>query len=146
MEKVTQKAVVYITHGTNLLVFHHPHHQQAGIQVPASTIEAGEMQDKAVMREAFEETGLASLQLREFLGATTYNIIPYGRDEIQRRFFYHLIYAAEPPDSWQHYERFPSNGQMESILSEFYWVSLNNGPPDLVAGQEALLEQLDHRG
>lgn len=146
MKKVDHKAVAYITHGINLLVFRHPHHPLAGIRVPTGTIEAGETRVEAVMREACEEIGLEYLQLHSFLGTVKDDISPYGRDEIQPRFFYHLIYTAEPPDSWWHYERIPSSGQMESILLEFHWASLNDRPPELIAGQGALLEQLDLHG
>jgi 8-oxo-dGTP pyrophosphatase MutT (NUDIX family) len=87
MKKVARKAVAYITHEANLLVFRHPHHAQAGIQVPAGVIEAGETPDEAVMREAFEETQLDHLQLHGFLGTVNCDMTSYGRDEVQRRFF-----------------------------------------------------------
>jgi ADP-ribose pyrophosphatase YjhB (NUDIX family) len=58
MKRVNHKAVAYITHGTNLLVFRHTHHPLAGIQFPTGTIEAGETPVEAVMREACKEIGL----------------------------------------------------------------------------------------
>jgi 8-oxo-dGTP pyrophosphatase MutT (NUDIX family) len=75
MSKVTtEKVVAYITQGDKLLVFSHPHHPGAGIQVPAGTIKAGEAPEEAVLREAYEETGLDKLKLRAFLGMREYDL------------------------------------------------------------------------
>jgi 8-oxo-dGTP pyrophosphatase MutT (NUDIX family) len=52
----TSKVFAYITWGIKLLVFSQPTAPEAGIQVPAGTVEDGEAVDAAVMREAFEET------------------------------------------------------------------------------------------
>ena len=68
------KVFAYITHGNQLLVFSHPDFPEAGIQVPAGTIEEGETAEAAVMREAFEETGLANLKRIRMLGECVYEI------------------------------------------------------------------------
>lgn len=64
-----QKVTAFITRkrlfGTQLLVFQHP---TAGIQLPAGTVEMGEDLETAVLREAFEETGLSQLNLKKYLG------------------------------------------------------------------------------
>ena len=56
----------YITHENRLLVFEHVN-SDAGIQVPAGTVEADEAPELAVMREASEETGLTDLTLQSKL-------------------------------------------------------------------------------
>ena len=68
MRLVKQKVFAYITHNQHLLVFNHPFASEAGIQVPVGTIEEGEHPETAVLREAFEETGLNNLTLDCFLG------------------------------------------------------------------------------
>lgn len=68
MIREKQKAFAYITKGTSLLILIHPDHPEAGIQVPAGAIEPGESPAEAVMREAYEETGLDGLVLAGFLG------------------------------------------------------------------------------
>ena len=56
------KVYAYITRGDHLLVFRHVDFPEAGIQIPGGTLEDGEEPDEAVLREAFEETGLEELQ------------------------------------------------------------------------------------
>ncbi len=72
MQPELGKVTAFITRdterGRELLVFTRP---DAGIQVPAGTMEAGETPEIAVMREAYEETGLTDLRLVAYLGAIT---------------------------------------------------------------------------
>ena len=88
---VRQKAFAYITNVKRLLVFEHPDHPDAGIQVPAGTIEIGEKPADAALREAFEETGLDGLKLAAFLGTCERDMSDTGVNEIHRRWFYHLL-------------------------------------------------------
>ncbi len=66
-----EKVTIFITrsteHGVDLLLFEHPF---AGIQIPAGTVEHGETPEQAALREAHEESGLAMLAIREYLGYT----------------------------------------------------------------------------
>ncbi len=57
MSTLKHKVFAYITSGTRLLVFRHPHFPEAGIQVSAGSLEVGEQPDEGVMREAAEDTG-----------------------------------------------------------------------------------------
>ena len=61
--KTRHRAYAYITSGSRLLLFTQPGAPDAGIQVPAGTIEPGESPRDAVMREAREETGLTRAQI-----------------------------------------------------------------------------------
>ncbi|MGH2506252.1 MAG: GNAT family N-acetyltransferase [Ktedonobacteraceae bacterium] len=130
-----------MTHQQKLLVFSHPHAPEAGIQVPAGTVEVGESPEQAVLREAFEETGLTGLILAGFLGEQEYDMADFGRDEIHQRFFYHLRYEGEPPAIWQHEERFTSDGSGPHLF-EFFWATLPHDMPSLIADHDLMLPQL----
>jgi 8-oxo-dGTP diphosphatase len=142
MPILKRKVLAYITHGGRLLVFTHPNDPEAGIQVPAGTVEPGEPSRAAVMREAREETGLADLTLVRLLGTQTRDLSDFGRDEIHLRRFYHLRCDGNPPATWRHYEQHPSEGPQEPILFELFWVRLPDGVPPLIADHDKFLPAL----
>lgn len=113
------KVVAYITHGDRLLVFRHTQFPEAGIQVPAGTVEEGEDPDVAVLREATEETGLTDLDLVSLLGEQVRDMSDYGRDEIHHRRFYHVRCTGDPPVTWRHLERSPADGTPDLIAREY---------------------------
>lgn len=65
LEKVTAFVTRETTSGRDLLYFRHP---VAGVQLPAGTVEAGEMPEIAVRREVEEETGLTNISIAAYLG------------------------------------------------------------------------------
>ena len=65
LEKVTAFIMRFTAAGPQLLLFEHP---TASIQIPAGTMEVGEMPKTAVLREAQEETGLSGLTITRHLG------------------------------------------------------------------------------
>lgn len=69
MSDTVHKVTAFITREQNgtreLLVFQHPN---AGIQLPAGTVEHGENIETAVVREAQEETGIQTFHLQTHLG------------------------------------------------------------------------------
>ena len=134
------KVFAYITNGRRLLVFDHPHHPEAGTQVPAGTRPEDEAPECAVLREAAEETGLSGLHLVRFLGEVDHPVPALG--QLHRRRFYHLLCTGSPAERWQHNERDPSTGEPEPILFELYWVDMPDGVPDLAPGHGALLGAL----
>jgi 8-oxo-dGTP diphosphatase len=141
MPVVKRKAFAYITRGDQLLVFSHPLEPDAGIQVPAGTMEDGEAPEDAVMREAQEETGLTCLSLVRFLGEQMLERSDVGLDEIHHRYFFHLRCEEETPATWRHYELDPSDGS-EPPLFEFFWARLPDEVPELISGHGALLPVL----
>ncbi len=141
MKPIKKKAFAYITHELRLLVFSHPDFPEAGIQVPAGTVKAGERTEDAVMREAFEETGLKELALVAYLGEDTRDMEDFGRDEIHHRFFYHIRYDGSPVALWRHDELDPSDGS-GPITFEFFWAQLPDSVPPLIADHGKLLPQL----
>lgn len=134
------KVLAYITHGGRLLVFRHPDHPEAGIQVPGGTVAEGEDPAAAVLREAMEETGLASLRLAAHLGDFEQSVPE--RDENWTRHCYHLVCEENPPETWRHDELTPSDGTPGPITFEFFWVNLPDGVPELAAGHEVMLPRL----
>ncbi|MFI5275136.1 MAG: NUDIX domain-containing protein [Ktedonobacterales bacterium] len=137
-----EKVLAYITHGPRLLVLRQPDLPEAGLQVPGGTVEAGELPAAAVLREAWEETGLAGLALVGLLGERTFDMRPYGHAETHHRWFYHLRCAGAVPATWRHFERTPSDGAPGPISFDFSWVALTGGMPPLIAEMGALLPEL----
>lgn len=75
MGELLQKVSCFITrqrnNTTELLLFEHPN---AGIQIPAGTVEIGESFSDAALREAWEETGISNLQIKEHIGYIETNL------------------------------------------------------------------------
>ncbi len=65
LEKVTAFITRSGPDGTELLLFQHPN---AGIQIPAGTVEEGETLEQAVLREVSEETGLTHARIIRHIG------------------------------------------------------------------------------
>ena len=134
------KVFAYITHGERLLLLSHPFAPDAGIQVPAGTVEAGEDWTTAVLREAYEETGLDNLEIVRHLGDAEQRWP--GRTEVALRHFYHLRCTEQPPERWWHKELHPSEGEAERIPFEFFWAQLPYEVPVLAPGHEQFLADL----
>jgi 8-oxo-dGTP pyrophosphatase MutT (NUDIX family) len=136
--RVSEKVYAYITQGEQLLVFRHVDAPEAGIQVPGGTVQPGESLPEAVLREAFEETGLADLEIVSALGDTWFDLAAYERaGEVHHRHVFHLRAAAPLPATWRHVERDPSDGG-PPILFEFSWMPLAQAPDLLIAEMGAL--------
>jgi len=144
---VKRKAFAYVTHhdpvhGDRLLVFSHPNAPEAGIQVPAGTMRPDERPEDAVLREAYEETGLADLELVGLLGEQILDMTDLGREEIHHRYFFHLRCPGTPPAIWRHHEPDPDDGSAELPLFELFWVRLPDSVPDLIADHGIMLPVL----
>jgi 8-oxo-dGTP diphosphatase len=139
---VAEKALAYITWGEKLLVFRHTQFPEAGIQVPAGTIELGESPREAVLREASEETGLDGLKIRSFLGTREFDLAQHGGEGVHRRYYFHLELHGQAPASWLHYELDPSDGSPAPIEFEFFWADLPDGVPELSGNQGEMLPDL----
>ena len=137
-----RKAFAYITSGRCVLLLAHPDHPDAGIQVPAGTVRAGEAVLDAAVREAREETGLTGLEVMGVLGEHTFDMRPFGRNEMHHRTFAHLVCREATPESWEHWEGDPEGRPGEKIRFQLYWVSLDEPLPELVAGHAAAIPAL----
>lgn len=137
--RISEKVYAYITQGDQLLVFRHVDAPEAGVQVPGGTVQPGESLPEAVLREAFEETGLAGLKIVSALGDTWYDVTEKGKPgEVHHRHYFHLRSAMQLPASWRHEERH-STGGGSPILFEFFWSLLANAPKVLIADMGALV-------
>ena len=146
MKQIKYKVFAYIINHHRLLVFSHPFFPEAGIQVPAGTIKVNERPEEAVLREAFEETGLSDLIVDGFLGVHERDMSDFGRDEIHHRYFYHLRYEGNPPANWRHEERDSSDEPKQvPIIFEFFWAPLAHDVPPLIADHGKMLPQLLQR-
>jgi 8-oxo-dGTP pyrophosphatase MutT (NUDIX family) len=141
-----EKVLTYITMASGngdksvkLLVFRQPEFPDAGVQVPAGTIEPHENKQNAALREAEEETGLRDLRVERCLGSYEYDMLPY-RDEVQTRHVFHLTVSHARP-RWQHYER-NSSIHSEPISFEFEWIDLSDTSIELAGGQDHMLPEL----
>lgn len=142
MPALKRKAFAYITHNDRLLIFSHPDFPEAGLQVPAGTLRDDERPEDGVLREAVEETGLARLTLIGFLGERTRDMSDFDLDQIHHRYFFHLRCESDPPERWRHFETDPSDGSAAPIAFDFFWVSLPDSVPELIAGHDDLLPEL----
>jgi 8-oxo-dGTP pyrophosphatase MutT (NUDIX family) len=97
MSRIVEKVTAFITRpsddGHDLLLFEHPN---AGVQIPAGTVEESETPEAAVLREAIEETGLAPLTIRRALGCAEQRL-PEGHWVIGRPT---KVYARPDPTSF----------------------------------------------
>lgn len=139
-----RKAFAYITSGRRLLLLAHPDHPKAGLQISAGTMRPDESVVAAALREAEEETGLAGLEVVGVLGKRTFDMRPFGRDEIHERTFVHLDCHEPTPDEWEHWECDPDDSPGERIRFTLFWISLDEPLPALIAGHDAFIPALRH--
>ncbi|QKQ74778.1 NUDIX domain-containing protein [Nostoc sp. TCL240-02] len=142
-QPTTKKAIAYVTNKDELMVFRHTDFPEAGVQVPAGTVEESEEPSEAVLREIYEESGVKGVRIIELLGIYQYNMAPY-RDEIQERYVYHLELTEPTPSTWQYWEMH-SNISKNSIAFDFYWVKLDGSDLGLAGGQGYFLSKLAHK-
>jgi 8-oxo-dGTP pyrophosphatase MutT (NUDIX family) len=143
---MVDKVYAYITHGERLLVFRQPASPAAGIQIPGGTMEPGETPQTAVLREAYEETGLNDLVIHCYLGCSDFDLRPHGHNKINRRHFFHLVYRGDPPETWRHFERTPNSGETEPIEFTLFWVDWPGRTPHRRATTETLLATMVWHG
>lgn len=139
---VKRKVYGYIVQDGEIVVFEQPESPEAGIQVPGGTVDAGEGLDDAVLREAFEETGLQGLSIARYLGKQHRDMRDYGKEEIHDRHFYYLTCASVVPRRWQHFEQYSSEPVAgPGRLFAFYRVALDLVPP-LIADFDIFIADL----
>lgn len=90
-----------------------------------------------MLREAFEETGLAGLEIVAALGDAWFDLAAYGRAAgVHHRHFYDR-HAPPLPATWRHLGRCLSHGD-PPILFAFFRVPLADAGPLLIAAMDAL--------
>jgi 8-oxo-dGTP pyrophosphatase MutT (NUDIX family) len=132
------KVICYIIVGNKVLVFRQRDFSDAGIQVPAGTVDAGEEPSAAAMREAAEETGQSGLEVVAKVGEMDYVYDRPGRGERPRRLELHHrhFFVFRPtdmlPERWSHYA--------DHSWFEFEWMSVDRAA-ELTAEQGAMLNR-----
>ena len=120
------KVICYIILDGNLLVFRRRDAPEAGTQVPAGTVDAGEATEAAAFREAIEETGQPDLEIVAALGEADYLYDRPGRGDRPRRFELHHrhFYLLRPtgilPERWSHFA--------DHHWFEFEWIRADPAP------------------
>ena len=137
-----RKVLAYITKGQEpnleLLVFEHKDFPEAGLQVPAGTIEEDEPLIDALYREINEETGLVREAL-SFMGKVhKYNYYPQGKDTAYERNFFHLDYVGDQV-KWEHIVE--SDGVDNGLTFRFRFEPIGT-LPQLAGAQGEALELL----
>ena len=128
------RVVCYVTRGRNeILVFEHEAKDaDAGIQVVAGGVDAGETVNQAALRELLEESGLALSNPTPLGNAVMKCFIQNKGDNYQRWHFVWLEAGIQTPDSWAHTV---SSGELdEGLIFSHRFVSLE---------QHALSWQMD---
>ena len=115
---------------------------ESGLQVPAGSVEEGESPERAVLREATEETGLRSLRIVRYLGDADYDMRPYA-DALHHRHFFHLAADDPVPEEWEHVERGSGNDTPRPF--RFSWLPIAKAHV-LAAGFGAFLGRLTDPG
>ncbi|MEH2389037.1 MAG: NUDIX domain-containing protein [Nostoc sp.] len=138
-----KKVIAYVTNKDELMVFTHTDFPEAGIQVPAGTVEESEEPSEAVLRETYEESGVQGVRMIELLGIYQYNMAP-ERDEIQERYVYHLELTEPTSSTWRHWEMYSSTSK-HPIAFDFYWLKLDGSDLDLADSQGYFLPKLTQK-
>jgi len=122
--KLKQKVLAYITRksrgGVELLVFEHVGIPEAGVQVPAGTIENEEVPIEALKRELREESGIEVHEVPRFLGQFRY--FRADRDEQQLRYVFHIL-KSDLPDHWDH--KVTGKGEDEDLIFRYFWINVS---------------------
>ena len=129
------KVLAYITCEGHVVVFRHVDVPSAGLQVPGGTMEAGEGPIEAALREAAEETGLASLEPVSVLGH-----VRLAAEETGRRHYVQLAAPRRGP-RWRHWELTPFDGG-QPLRFELEWMPIQAARRQLVPGHGEYLDRL----
>lgn len=135
-----------VRNGRELLVNRHFDFPEAGIQVPAGTVEPEESLEAALWREVEEETGLTPAMFKPC-------VITLGERHVLRelpsqtqwhhRHFFRLDVddGVVLEDRWQHVEMYCDDGS-EPVRLEHVWCELSRAREILWPGFGALLDAL----
>jgi 8-oxo-dGTP pyrophosphatase MutT (NUDIX family) len=145
--KTVKKVFAYIIRENKLLVFKHPDHADAGIQVPAGTVEENESLENAVIREASEETGLSNFKIEKYLGNSVYHV--KEKDETHDRYYFLLSCMDKKINrsEWIHGEKnelhfTEIDKRYGMIRFSFYWLDIFHARMQLNRGHSEKLNKI----
>jgi len=124
------KVLAYITrqhdNDTQLLVFTHREYPDAGLQIPAGTVEEGEEIEHALFREIQEESGLTHDDLKLIRKLAVFESQEWGTI----RHVFHLAITNPQPDYWEwltnDYNDDAARARAERLVFCYRWESLKN--------------------
>jgi 8-oxo-dGTP diphosphatase len=138
------KVLAYITRlgDSQVLVFAHKHHPEAGLQVPGGSVEEGEELLAALWREIKEESGLSRLDLVGQIAKSPFCNPHTG--EWQERNIFHLRASDESTDTWLHIVK--GQGEDLGLHFEFTWLAVGEAALVLSASQGEWLHAINSVG
>lgn len=139
------KVLIYITRMRDakleLLAFRHRDFPNAGLQVPAGTVESAEDIFEAAKREVFEESGLVLDGPITFRGAFEYVRPDNGTCHLRHVFHHH--FKGETKDDWTHVVS--GAGDDAELVFEYAWFPLVSCVAGLKGRQGWYLSSLFHQ-
>jgi 8-oxo-dGTP diphosphatase len=122
--KSIEKVIAYITRGQGaqkeLLVFEQEGMPEAGIRVPAGTIEHGEPFALAVVREVEEESGFVFSGHCRPVGR--FEWLRADRNELHFRNVFHLEFSKALPTEWAH--EVTGHGEDGKLVFRYFWMPI----------------------
>jgi 8-oxo-dGTP pyrophosphatase MutT (NUDIX family) len=100
-----------------LLLFRHPHSQDASIQIPGGGVEAGESIEAALFREIYEESGLTGVRIVRKLGESRRCWLDTNVESCRHYFL--LMAEGEVAEEWDHCVH--GDGVDAGLIFSYYW-------------------------
>ncbi|WP_329537402.1 NUDIX domain-containing protein (plasmid) [Streptomyces sp. NBC_01450] len=123
MQPARVRAAAYVTRsvpgGRELLVFDHRDSPEAGTQVPAGGVDAGELLTEAVLREITEETGATGITMGSALAVQQRPHPQTGQPQVT--VFFHAQ-TTETRDTWTHTVASQDGGQDNGMVFRCYFI------------------------
>jgi 8-oxo-dGTP diphosphatase len=120
---VRQRVLAYVTRERGgrkeLLVFDHRDHPDAGTQVPAGRLDAGETLEHGLLRELHEEAGIERATIVRELGR------PPWPSKYENHAFEVRVEGEEPADAWEHVVR--GEGDDAGLVFRYRWEPITSG-------------------
>jgi 8-oxo-dGTP diphosphatase len=140
---LAEKVVAFILRGkglnTELLVFEHDKKwSEAGMQIPAGTVDRGESIELAAIREAEEESGLVDLRIVKKIDE--YTLFRNTHKQFNRRHVYWME-TNDTRDSWSHCVT--GQGIDQGMNFHFYWMPLADAELRLAGSFGTSIRKID---
>jgi 8-oxo-dGTP pyrophosphatase MutT (NUDIX family) len=103
--------------GHELLLFRHPHSQDAPIQIPGGGVEPGEAIEAALFREIHEESGLTNVAIVRKLGESRRCWLDTNVESCRHYFL--LEIRGEVAEEWDHCVH--GDGIDAGLIFSYYW-------------------------
>lgn len=141
--QLVPKVMIYILDEDleSFLVFSQPAYPDAGIQVPAGTIEENEAPECAAPRELAEETGLFFDSRLTCFAVSSYDMASFKNEAHLRYWFVGVNDGTFDSDGWTHVEE--RGGNLSDLTCSFSWRLIDDGRR-LIAGHGHLVEAARH--